>query len=41
MLDTLGEFYKSIWNQVLNDYEKLLGTRNLQEVNKKLSQLSL
>ena len=38
MLDTLGEFYKSIWNQVLNDYEKLLGTRNLQEINKKLSQ---
>jgi hypothetical protein len=33
MLNTLGEFYKKVWNNVLEDYEKIFGTRDIKEIS--------
>lgn len=33
ILNTLGNFYKKIWNNALDDYEKLFGTRNIAEIS--------
>lgn len=40
MLNTLGEFYKKVWNNVLDDYEKIFGTRDIKEISNQLKQLS-
>ena len=33
ILNTLGSFYKEVWNNVLNDYEKLFGTKEIKEIS--------
>ena len=41
MLDTLGNFYKTVWNNVLEDYEKLFGTRDVKDISKILKTHSI
>lgn len=41
MLNSIGEFYKEIWNNVLDDYEILFGTREIKAISEKLRSFSI
>lgn len=36
ILNSLGKFYQKIWQNVLDDYEKLFGTRDIKEISNQL-----
>ena len=38
-VSTIGQAYYQLYNQVLDDYEKLFGTRNVAEINQRLKGL--
>ena len=40
LYNTVGAFYREIWKNVLDDYEKIFGTRNISEIESKLHNLS-
>lgn len=41
MIDTLGKFFKQVWNNVLYDYEAIFGTKDVLEISKKLKELTV
>lgn len=40
LLNTVGEYYKKVWEKTLNKYELLFGTRELPKIEEELSKLS-
>lgn len=40
LYNSVGAFYRNIWENVLNDYEKIFGTRNITTIEQELNKLN-